>query len=110
MVFIIEFLFFFWKLIKYLFFFAVKKRFKICDKDVEVKKAENKNEGGGRNYFVCYPSYWIKFLKKSFNYVFVQKVTSYLETARLVSLFPEIVTLLCLKKKKNDIDSEMYKS
>lgn len=42
---------FFWKFINYLFFFAVKKRFKICDKDVEVKKAENKNEGGGRNYF-----------------------------------------------------------
>lgn len=50
---------FFWKLIKYLFFFVVKKRFKICDKDVEVKKVENKNEGGGRNYFVCYLSYGI---------------------------------------------------
>lgn len=55
---------FFWKLIKYLFFFVVKKRFKICDKDVEVKKVENKNEGGGRNYFVCYLSYGIKFYKK----------------------------------------------
>lgn len=31
--------------------FSVKKRFKICDKDVEVKKAENKNEGGGK-YFL----------------------------------------------------------
>lgn len=62
MVMIIE--IFFWKLIKYLFFFVVKKRFKICDKDVEVKKVENKNEGGGRNYFVCYLSYGIKFYKK----------------------------------------------
>lgn len=62
MVMIIE--IFFWKLIKYLFFFAVKKRFKICDKDVEVKKAENKNEGGGRNYFACHLSYGIKFYKK----------------------------------------------
>lgn len=62
MVMIIE--IFFWKLIKYLFFFAVKKRFKICDKDVEVKKAENKNEGGGRNYFARHLSYGIKFYKK----------------------------------------------
>lgn len=56
--------YFLWKLIKYLFFFVVKKRFKICDKDVEVKKVENKNEGGGKNYFVCYLSYGIKFYKK----------------------------------------------
>lgn len=61
MVMIIE--IFFWKLIKYLFFFAVKKRLKICDKDVEVKKAENKNEGGGRNYFACHPSPGINFYK-----------------------------------------------